>query len=412
MTIMLKNVFTAIFCALFLLARSQPAQDDRTTWLRYLDRIARPVLAPLAQGKLKEQMPVAFSPVVDNREHRRQAAYLEAFGRTLCGIAPWLEGEGGSAWEVKLRDTFRRMTLKAIANAVDPFSKDYLQWTGGQPLVDASFFAFGLVRSPWLWNHLDTPVRAKVVAALQLSRTTLPPFNNWVLFSAMVEAFFCRYGYDYDALRIEYAIRQFSAHWYAGDGTFSDGMQYHDDYYNSYVIQPYLAAIVSIANERNKRYSGFGSRLERINQRYAEIQERAINADGSFPAVGRSIAYRAGAFHHLADMALRKKLPASLPPAQVRSALTAVFKKTLAPASTFTDGGWLNIGLYGHQPALGELYINTGSLYLCTTAFLPLGLPDTDVFWTSPSLPWTAVKVWGGQQDVLADHALEIGNEK
>ena len=36
--------------------------------------------------------------------------------------------------------------------------------------------------------------------------------------------------------------------------------------------------------------------------------------------------------------------------------------------------GWLRVGLGGHQPGIAEAYISTGSLYLCTAAFLPLGL--------------------------------------
>jgi len=132
-----------------------------------------------------------------------------------------------------------------------------------------------------------------------------------------------------------------------------------------------------------------------------------INTDGSFPVTGRSIVYRGGAFHHLADMALRKQLPETLPPGQVRAALTAVIKKTFASPATFTKDGWLAIGLYGNQPGLADVYINTGSLYLCSTILLPLGLPDTDEFWTASSLPWTSVKVWSGQ-DFPADHALDI----
>jgi hypothetical protein len=197
-------------------------------------------------------------------------------------------------------------------------------------------------------------------------------------------------------------------HWYVGDGSFSDGMQYHHDYYNSYVIQPYLSAIVEIMNKKNNSYRSYLDRLDKITKRYAEIQERLINTDGSFPVTGRSIAYRAGAFQHLADMALKKLLPSSLKPAQVRGALTAVIKKTLDAPGTFTKDGWLNIGLHGNQPNLAEFYINTGSLYLCMTAFLPLGLPDADEFWSAPGEPWTAVKVWTGQDLVPADHALEI----
>lgn len=404
----MKKLF-AVFCSLFFLfAAAQNKDNDRKIWLNYLDKIARPVLSNLANDQLKEKMPVELSKRVDNKESRMQASYLEAFGRTLCGIAPWLNLEGGSADEVKLRNQYRQWTLQAIANAVNPKAKDYLKWTGGQPLVDASFFAFGLVRSSWLWNHLDTAVKLQVVDALKTSRSTIPAYSNWILFSGMIEAFFCKYGYEYDAVRIEFGVREFFQHWYVGDGTFSDGMQYHDDYYNSYVIQPFLAAIVSIVSQKRNTYASFTERLNAIAKRYAEIQERSINTDGTFPVIGRSIAYRSGAFHHLADVVLRKQLPSSLPPAQVRSALTAVIKKTLEPPSTFTKDGWLNIGLYGYQPDLAEQYINTGSVYLCCAIFLPLGLPETDEFWSSPSMPWTAVKVWSGQNTTPADHALEI----
>ncbi len=154
-------------------------------------------------------------------------------------------------------------------------------------------------------------------------------------------------------------------------------------------------------------YDWFAPRLDKITKRYAEIQEKLINTDGSFPVTGRSIVYRGGAFHQLADMAYRKQLPVSLHPAQVRSALTAVIKKTFDAPGTFTAEGWLNIGLCGQQPGLAEQYITTGSLYLCSTIFLPLGLPAADEFWASPAEPWTSVKAWGGQ-DISADHALDL----
>jgi hypothetical protein len=192
-----------------------------------------------------------------------------------------------------------------------------------------------------------------------------------------------------------------------GDGLYSDGMNYAYDYYNSIVIHPYLATIVSEINVKDKTYNWYTGNLDKITKRYAEILERLINTDGSYPASGRSITYRAGVFHHLADISLRKKLPASLKGAQVRGALTAIIKKTLESPSTFTTDGWLNIGLYGAQPGLGEGYINTGSLYLCANVFLPLGLPETDEFWSAPAEPWTSVKIWTGQ-DVPADHAMEL----
>lgn len=381
--------------------------ENRKFWLSHLDKVARPVIFNLANDKLKEKMPVALSTHIDNKEQRTKVAYLEAFGRTLSGIAPWLNLEGGSKDEVSLRNQYREWTLKAIANSVNPSAQDYMVWTGGQPLVDASFFALGLIRCPWLWQHLDKKVQDQVVTALLMTRGTVPVYSNWILFSGVIEAFFCKYGIAYDEVRVEYGVREFSQHWYTGDGMFSDGMRFSIDYYNSYVIQPYLAAILETINKKNGRYDSYKVNFDKISKRYAEIQERLINADGSFPVTGRSITYRGGAFHHLADMAYRKQLPVSLPATQIRGALSAVISKTFESPATFTKDGWLNIGLYGHQPELGDFYITTGSLYLCMDILLPLGLPDTDEFWSAPSLPWTAVKVWSGQ-DLPADHALDL----
>ena len=104
-------------------------------------------------------------------------------------------------------------------------------------------------------------------------------------------------------------------------------------------------------------------------------------------------------------MTLRHKLPESLTPAQVRCALTEVIFKTIDAPGTFTKEGWLNIGLHGNQPDLADFYINTGSLYLCTTIFLPLGLPPTDPFWNDPDASWTSKKIWNGM-NVPADHSL------
>ncbi|HEY2083484.1 MAG TPA: DUF2264 domain-containing protein, partial [Verrucomicrobiae bacterium] len=48
---------------------------------------------------------------------------------------------------------------------------------------------------------------------------------------------------------------------------------------------------------------------------------------------------------------------------------------------------------------------STGSLYLCATALLPLGLPPSDEFWSGPSARWTSQLIWSGES-VPADHAM------
>lgn len=68
--------------------------------------------------------------------------------------------------------------------------------------------------------------------------------------------------------------------------------------------------------------------------------------------------------------------------------------------------GWLQIGLNGHQPSLGENYISTDSLYLTSVIFLPLGLPEDDDFLALADEPWTQRKVWWLGYDTKADKAL------
>lgn len=388
-----------------LKAQDKTKINTRRLWLNYLDKVARPVMKNIAENKLKVNMPVVLSGNVDSKG-RMNVAYLEAFARTLSGIAPWLELEGGDKEEIRLRNQYRDWAIKGIANAVDPNAKDFLTWAGPQPLVDASFMALGLVRCPWLWQHLDTTVKNRIITQFKLTRNTVPVYSNWILFSGMIETFFCKYDQPYDAVRIEYALNEFTKHWYVGDGLYADGMNFHYDYYNSYVIHPYLTTIMEVLNNKNKLYESEAKKLNAYNKRYAQMLERLINTDGSFPASGRSIVYRGGAMHHLAFMALKKQLPATLTAAQVRCALTAVIKKTLAPPLSFNNTGWLNIGLSGSQPKLAEFYITTGSLYMCASIFLPLGLPAADEFWNSPDEPWTSVKIWNGI-DVEADHALD-----
>ena len=104
-------------------------------------------------------------------------------------------------------------------------------------------------------------------------------------------------------------------------------------------------------------------------------------------------------------MALEHRLPEGLSPAAVRCALNAVIRKVQSAPDMFDAQGFLTVGVCGHQPGAGEGYISTGSLYLCTTVFLPLGLAPDDPFWIAPDTDWTSKAVWSGR-DFPPDHAI------
>lgn len=398
----------AVFSALLVSAcqtENGNIQDDRTFWLETMDRIARPVISNLAEGTLRQNMP--FESLSDD-PLRKEVSYLEAFGRTVCGIGPWLALGPDESEEGQLRAEYIDMVCRALSNAVDPASPDHLCFDNRhtQPLVDAAFLAQGILRAgDQIWDRLDEQTKANYIRELKTSRSIRPFESNWLLFASMVEAAILEYTGECDMERLTYGVRRFMEDgWYKGDGLYGDGFDFHMDYYNSLVIHPMLTDVMEIM-VKHGLMEAYPLDQQLIREsRYASILEKFISPEGTFPVVGRSIVYRSGHLHALAHVALMQKLDPAISAAQVRSAMTAVLRNQFASPDNF-DGEWLTIGFAGHQINMSEAYINTGSTYLCLAAFLPLGLPADNEFWASPAQDWTSRKAWNGV-DVGADKAI------
>jgi hypothetical protein len=378
--------------------------QDRTYWLGMMQRVAEPVLTAMQARRLRELMPVEAR--LGEVEERSKSTHLEAVGRLLFGIAPWLEHGPRDGSEGALRERYATAARAGLESGADPASPDYLRFGDTrQSLVDAAFLGLAILHAPIeLWSKLTELCRSNLVRGLKATRSLTPNNNNWLLFVAMVEATLRFAGEQWEKERVDHAIDQHEK-WYLGDGIYGDGPQFHWDYYNSFVIHPFLLKLFDRITETDNRWLELRPKIEERAVRYAAIQERLISPEGTFPAIGRSLAYRCGAFHLLADISLRETLPHGVAPQQVRSALTAVIRRSLGAPKTFDAHGWLNLGFCGHQPDVAETYISTGSLYLCSAVFLPLGLASTNAFWTGPGAEWSSRKAWSGK-DFAADHAL------
>ncbi|WNH09000.1 DUF2264 domain-containing protein [Thalassobellus suaedae] len=379
--------------------------EVREFFVSSLIKIGDPLLTALSKNKLKKLMPVEKSPGAwDDRTH---VTYLEGFGRLLSGMAPWLELGPDKTPEGKLRAKYIALAQQSIHNATNPEAADFMNFNNDkQPLVDAAFFAQALIRSPkQLWEPLDETTKQNVINALKSTRVIKPYYSNWLLFSGMVEAALLKFDAGADMMRLDYPLNKHKE-WYLGDGMYGDGPDFHWDYYNSFVIQPMILDILKVLNEKDKKVKkDYDVALKRA-KRYAAIQERLISPDGTYPPIGRSLAYRFGAFQLLSQIALWQELSKEVTPAQVRSALFTMVQNQINAPDTFDKNGWLQIGLYGHQPNIGEGYISTGSLYLCSEAFLILGLPSNNEFWNAPYQAWTQKKIWSGQ-NIPIDHAIK-----
>lgn len=386
--------------------------SDRAYWVDLLYKMAHPILSNMAEGNLQKNMIVEVSPNWDGRD--RKVTYMEAFGRLMAGIAPWLALPDDDTPEGKMRRELRDMALKSYANAVDPESPDYLLWRGhGQALVDAAYVAESFLRAyDALWMPLDNTTKQRYIEEFSQLRRVDPPYTNWVLFSSTIESLLAKIGAEYDEYRINSAVRKVEE-WYTGDGWYADGPSFAFDYYSSYVFHPmYLETLQAMQDAgayTRIHYKNYHKRATKRAQKFSIVLERLISPEGTFPVFGRSIPYRMAAMQPLAFMAWHQNLPAGLTQGQVRAALTAVMHRMYDGKENFNEGGFLTIGFAGRQPNIADWYTNNGSLYMTSLAFLPLGLPANHPFWTDAPLDWTSKKAWDGKP-FPKDHHWNDGN--
>lgn len=397
--------------------------DDRKYWLDTMIKIATPVLTALEKRCLKSTIIEQYqAPDEEFEKHLKQIgakrgnnAWIEAAARTLCGIAPWIELDIYDGEEGKLRIKYAELSRKAIDAITDPSSPDYCDFSGGgiafaQELVEGAFLAHAIVRAPnELWQKLDERVKQNLINSMKATRKIRPAKSNWLLFSAIIEAALYIMGEDCDMMRVDSAISHHQQ-WYKGDGIYGDGPEFHWDYYNSFVIHPMLVDVIKTLGHLYPEKVGeetSGEKLKRLilgrSRRYASILEMLISPEGTYPVIGRSSTYRFGSFQTLAQMALMHELNEDISPAQVRCALTAVIKNVMKVPGNFDDAGWLKVGVCGSQPNMGENYVSTGSLYICSVVFLPLGLLPNDEFWSGEPKKWTSQKIWSGE-NTYKDH--------
>lgn len=392
------GAFLLAACEYVRFLEAESSENDRAYWAKMAYKIAEPVLRNMSKGELHKNMIIEVSPTWDGRD--KGVTYMETFGRLMAGIAPWLSLPDDDSEECKMRKQLRDWALKSYKNAVDPDNGDYLYWNaGGQPLVDAAYIAESFLRGyESLWLPLDDLTKKRYIDEFKKLRRVDPPYTNWLLFSSTIESFLAKVGADYDAYRVNSAIRKVEE-WYVGDGWYADGEHFAFDYYSSYVFHSMYLETLQAMLDSGKGYKNYYSSLYakalKRAQKYSIILERFISPEGTFPVFGRSIPYRMGALQPLALMAWHQELPSGLSNGQVRSALTVVMKRMFDSGKNFNEGGFLTIGFTGKQPNIADWYTNNGSLYLTSLVFMPLGLSASHPFWTDSYQDWTSRKAWG-----------------
>ena len=258
------------------------------------------------------------------------------------------------------------------------------------------------IRAPNIWNDLDSQSQKNVLIVIKKATNNYKPHhNNWILFKCIIDIFLFKNNILTDIRHVSRLLSEFEKEFYIGDGWYKDGYTFHMDFYNSFVILPFL---LDIYKELNNSYQ-YNIIVNRI-QRHSEFLERLISPDGTFPIFGRSMVYRTAIFHALVYSCYNNILPETISYSQVRCALTETIKNVFLNEDNFDENKFLILGFSSYQPELADSYSNTGSLYYSLLIFIPLGLPIEHIFWSDVDKEWTQKRVWNSKGCIQRDKSI------
>ncbi|MCG8502926.1 MAG: DUF2264 domain-containing protein, partial [Firmicutes bacterium] len=218
-----------------------------------MQKIVDPVLFAVNNHEFKIKFPLRDWEINNDRCDSR-TTYIQAVGRSLSGLAPWLSLGADDTKEGKLRAKYIQLSLNALINITDPNSADYLfdkETETYERVIHNAYLAYPLLIAPkQLWEPLSEQQKNNVINALKTHRNYKPFENNWLLFASINEAALWKLTGECDMEKLKYGVDKMMG-WYVGDGIYGDGAQFHWDYYNSYVIQPLLLEILKVCDEKN-----------------------------------------------------------------------------------------------------------------------------------------------------------------
>ncbi|MEY9863433.1 hypothetical protein ABH935_009083 [Catenulispora sp. GAS73] len=321
---------------------------------------------------------------------------IEGFARSFLIAAPLLAGREADPY--RHADFYARGLAAAMApDSPDRWGKaigvnEIKQWNGTpQPIVEAANLAFGLAISRTrFWDELDDKLRDQTAEWLTHHAVKHGSDNNWLLFTAVIEAFLVSAGYDVPGGHAQEDVELFES-WYLGDGWYNDGpispTTRHGnrvDHYNSWVIHPFLWQWYQLSDqpaERRERYLG---RLGEFADSYALL----FAADGSSLHQGRSLTYRQAVLGGLWTAALAGV--GSEAAGATRRLASGVLRRFTADLGVGVDGA----------PSLGwsaeeflpmcQIYSGPGSPYFAGMGFLGLAAPAEHPLWTEAEQPQPA----------------------
>jgi len=394
-------------------------KKDRAIWVKHLLELTKPLfhMSKLDFNSFKIKK---YYIDVSNNVNKLNIGYLECFSRIFAGISTWIisnddnndDNNYDNNYENKQKELISSLVYDCFDKLIPFFDKEMDLFSIEQSIVECAYICYGfIITKNKIWLLLKEETQKNIIQILKKVRLLIREYHyncNWYLFHGIIETFFKTINIDYDEEFIIEMIHSVNE-WYCGDGFYFDGeRKFKMDYYNSYVIQPFFLEILKVFNS-----SLLDVAIQRCI-RYSEFLERIIGSDGTFPPIGRSITYRFAAFHLLSYCIYNNHISVGHSYGQLRNALTKVLV-TILNKEVYDKDGFLNMGFTCEQNSLQDSYSNTGSCYITTISFLPLGLELNHPFWNDSPGPFTQESCWKYKSPItkyIINDELELRSKK
>ncbi|MGQ4511635.1 DUF2264 domain-containing protein [Streptomyces sp. DW26H14] len=306
---------------------------------------------------------------------------LEGFARTFLLAAfriAGARGAGGAGVE-RLVERYTR----GLDAGTDPASGE--AWPAltdcSQQMVEAASVAVALHETkPWIWDRLEAPVQARVVAWLSGFNGARTWDNNWRLFQVVSEQFLASVGAPHRTKDIESGLERLDD-WYVGDGWYTDGDGRNFDYYGAWALHFYPLMWARMAGgDTGGRAAVLRERLRLFLGPYPHF----FGGDGAPVHQGRSLAYRFAVTAPVWMGALAGCSPLS--PGLTRRLASGVARH-FVERGVPDERGLLPLGWYGTFLPATQPYSGPASPYWGSKGFLGLLLPPDHPVWTAREAP-------------------------
>ncbi|HUE98512.1 MAG TPA: DUF2264 domain-containing protein [Anaerolineales bacterium] len=312
---------------------------------------------------------------------------IESFARIASAWGAWLRNPSNPS-TLRFQDhkiNLETLIRQALLDGTNP-SNSYTYWGDighlDQRIVESADIAVAIWMSrERVFDNMTKAEQEQIIAWLSQVDGKGTYTDNWILFTAMVQAVRYHLGFSSPLDDLDNRLMQMNE-FYRADGWYVDGLTDEFELYNAWMFGWHYLLWTWIDGERRPEHRDLVTERGRS---FIDGFLHFFGANGSYPAWGRSIVYRFAAAAPFAVGHFLDSAPAD--PGLLRRVSSGCIRYFYDRGLFDPEGHYVRQGYHGDFPAAGEAYISPGSPYWCCHGLFALTFDRDDPFWTATESP-------------------------